>query len=124
MRPHVDTFLQRVAELFEVVVFTAGTRPYAKKILDSLDPNNELIQYVDRSHRITEILLLIQLLVSSIIYSHRLYRPACHNVGRTYVKNLEVLGRDLSTVALVDNSPRVFAYQVHSIEILLLVICH
>lgn len=45
-RPHLDHFLDEVSELFEVVVFTASHRAYADKLLDILDPDGRLFQYV------------------------------------------------------------------------------
>ena len=38
-RPHLAPFLQRCAELFEVVVFTASQKVYAEQLLNILDPS-------------------------------------------------------------------------------------
>ena len=38
-RPHLGAFLQRCAELFEVVVFTASQKVYAEQLLNILDPS-------------------------------------------------------------------------------------
>ncbi|CAI5466667.1 unnamed protein product [Closterium sp. Yama58-4] len=86
-RPHVETFLQKVAELFEVVVFTASQGIYADKLLDIIDPKTELVQ-------------------------HRIFRESCVYIEGNYVKDLSVLGRDLAKVVIVDNSPQAFGLQV------------
>lgn len=44
-RPHLHTFLQRMAELFEVVVFTASQRVYAEQLLNLVDPGRTLIRH-------------------------------------------------------------------------------
>jgi hypothetical protein len=41
-RPHLHTFMERVAELFEVVVFTASQRIYAEKLLNIIDPTRRV----------------------------------------------------------------------------------
>ena len=86
-RPHVMEFLTKVAKMFEVVVFTASAKVYAEQLLDILDPKKELIR-------------------------QRVYRDSCVYVEGNYLKDLRVLGRDLSQLAIVDNSPQAFGFQI------------
>ncbi|KAK4440119.1 CTD small phosphatase-like protein 2 [Sesamum alatum] len=88
-RPHLQTFLKRVAEMFEIVVFTASQSIYAKQLLDILDPDGTVI-------------------------SRRAYRESCIFSEGTYMKDLTVLGVDLAKVAIIDNSPQVFRLQVNN----------
>ncbi|KAJ7014181.1 hypothetical protein NC653_003709 [Populus alba x Populus x berolinensis] len=81
-RPHLHTFLERVAEMFEVVIFTASQSIYAAQLLDILDTDRKLI-------------------------SQRLYRESCIFSDGSYTKDLTVLGVDLAKVAIIDNSPQV-----------------
>lgn len=83
-RPHCDAFLRWAASAFEVIVFTASHQAYADVVLDVLDPTRTLI-------------------------AHRLYRESCVLSKGTFVKHLGVLGRDLATTLIVDNTPQAFA---------------
>ncbi|KAL6206804.1 hypothetical protein ACLB2K_024050 [Fragaria x ananassa] len=88
-RPHLQTFLERVAEMFEVVVFTASQSIYAEQLLDILDPYRKFI-------------------------SRRVYRESCIFTDGSYTKDLTVLGVDLAKVAIIDNTPQVFRLQVNN----------
>mmetsp|Transcript_44238 Transcript_44238/g.102197 ORF Transcript_44238/g.102197 Transcript_44238/m.102197 type:complete len:291 (+) Transcript_44238:98-970(+) len=84
-RPGVDFFLCRVAEVYEVVVYTASVAKYADPLLDKLDTHN--------------------------VVTHRLFREACTRYANGYVKDLSRLGRPLSDVIIIDNSPLCYALQ-------------
>ncbi|XWS19782.1 hypothetical protein CRYUN_Cryun31cG0046300 [Craigia yunnanensis] len=88
-RPHLQTFLEKVAEMFEVVIFTASQSIYAEQLLDILDPDRKLIY-------------------------RRVYRESCIFSDGSYTKDLTVLGVDLAKVAIIDNSPQVFRLQVNN----------
>ncbi|XP_061351793.1 uncharacterized protein LOC133296749 [Gastrolobium bilobum] len=88
-RPYLHTFLERVSEMFEVIIFTASQSIYAKQLLDILDPDGRFI-------------------------SRRVYRESCLFSDGNYTKDLTILGVDLAKVVIIDNSPQVFRLQVNN----------
>ncbi|KAI1609435.1 protein phosphatase [Exophiala viscosa] len=83
-RPGVDTFMKRVGELYEVVVFTASVSKYGDPLLDQLD-------------------------IHKVVH-HRLFRESCYNHQGNYVKDLSQVGRDLKETIIIDNSPTSYIF--------------
>lgn len=82
-RPFLQMFLDSVAQMFEIVIFTAAQSIYAGELLDILDPDRKII-------------------------SKRIYRESCVFSDGTYTKDLTILGVDLAKVVIIDNTPQVF----------------
>ena len=88
IRPFLKDCLERLADLYEIVVFTAGVKTYADPILDKLDPEKKF-------------------------FKKRLFRTDCIQVEEYYIKDLDIfLGRDKKDIVIVDNSIMSFAFDL------------
>ena len=88
LRPNVHEFLEGVSRAFrEVVVFTAATKPYADQVLKALDPDGRIV-------------------------SRRFYRDSCTALrDGSVAKDLRLLGVDLASIVLLDNTPSCYSLQ-------------
>ena len=73
-RPYLEFFLEAVAPLYEVILFTASQKVYADKLCEYIDPERKYIR-------------------------HKLFRDSCLCVQGNYVKDIDVLGRNLAQVS-------------------------
>ena len=85
-RPYLFVFLEAIAPLFEIAIFTASQSCYADQLMDAIDANGKLGRL-------------------------RLFREHCTEVNGARVKDLSLLGRSLDRIALVDNSPVTYLFQ-------------
>jgi carboxy-terminal domain RNA polymerase II polypeptide A small phosphatase len=84
-RPGVETFLKKMAEIYEIVIYTASLSKYADPLLDWLDPDG--------------------------LWSHRLFREHWTFYNGIFVKDLSRLDRSLKDTIIIDNSP--VSYLMH-----------
>ena len=78
LRPGAKSFLEEVCKYYEIIIFTSSPKKYADKILDKIDINGNII-------------------------SHRLYKNhVLYENGKT-IKNLNLIGRDLTKTIFIDN---------------------
>ena len=84
VRPGAREFLENVATIFEIVIFTASLSEYANPLLDFIDKNKKC--------------------------KFRLYREHCcsFNNGFTnsFTKDLKKLDRDMKNLIIIDNNPK------------------
>lgn len=80
VRPFAVKFLQQMAQHYEVVIFTAGTKDYADWALEHL-ANKAARHYID----------------------YRLYRDHTIQCMEVFIKDLSYLGRELDRTIIVDN---------------------
>ncbi|EGR33687.1 NLI interacting factor-like phosphatase family protein, putative [Ichthyophthirius multifiliis] len=91
IRPFCREVLKELSKSFEIIVFTASHSCYADKVLDYLDPNNDIIDY-------------------------RLFRESCIQTAEgVHIKDLRIFkNRDLKDIVLVDNAAYSFGYQIEN----------
>lgn len=78
-RPYVDFFLDRVAQWYNIIVYTAAREIYASKVLDYLDAGRNIL-------------------------NRRFYRPDCIDIWGLHAKFVSMCDEDLTNVLLLDDS--------------------
>ena len=86
LRPGLLEFLNKMKPLYELVLFSFGTKDYVDYILSFIEKKGKIFEYV-------------------------LYRQHATYEKGDYVKNLFLLGRDLKRIIIVDDIPHVFKLQ-------------
>ena len=87
LRPFLYNFLNLVKEYYEIITFTAATQRYADPILDAIE--------IKRGK----------------YFNFRLYRNHCSIVNNIIVKDISLIGRDISKIIIVDNMQQNFKLQ-------------
>ncbi len=87
MRPYLYNFLNSVKEYYEIIIFTASTQNYADSILDAIEE------------------------FKGQFFNYRLYRNHCSILDNDFVKDISLIGRDLSKTIIVDNMQQNFKLQ-------------
>lgn len=86
IRPYVKDFLRILSPLANIIIFTASAKNYADSIIDLIDPNHEFI-------------------------SARYYRDSCVLSQFGFIKDLNILKKNLKDILLIDNLSTSFLYQ-------------
>ena len=88
-RPYLFHFLNAVSEYYELIIFTAGLKEYAKIVLD-----------------------LIENRMGKKIFDYRLYREHTEpNDEGVFIKDLSKIGRNLQKMIIVDNTKENYELQ-------------
>ena len=85
IRPGAEEFIKELSEFYEIIIFTAALQNYADLIISGLDPDG--------------------------VVSDKLYRQHTINIGNSYIKDLDKLGRDIKKVIIIDNISDNFSKQ-------------
>ena len=95
IRPHWKDSLDKIKNIYNIIIFTASHRAYSDAVLNYLDPDNQYFKY-------------------------RLYRDSCvqyksDNIN-FYVKDLDIFKEkfDLKDIIIIDNSILSFAYHLNN----------
>jgi len=91
LRPHLQRFLEDMTKKFEILLFTAGSEPYAEKVWNLIDPNHVYI-------------------------TNALGCASCIKTEEGhYVKDLRIFAdRDPREIVLIDDRKYSFAYQPYN----------
>ena len=78
LRPGLIDFLRNLKEFYELIIFTSSLKEYADKIIDFIEKDEKY-------------------------FSYRLYRDNAVIINNMYYKDLNILGRDLKKIIIIDD---------------------
>ena len=81
-RPGVDEFLNKMSNLYEIVIFTASLSQYAIPLIEQLDKKK--------------------------VCNFKLFREHCSFINNGYTKDLKKLNRNMNDIIIVDNTPNCY----------------
>ena len=81
-RPGVDEFLEKMSNLYEIVIFTASLSQYAIPLIEQLDKKK--------------------------VCNFKLFREHCSFINNGYTKDLKKLNRNMNDIIIVDNTPNCY----------------
>ena len=87
LRPFLYNFLNLVKEYYEIIIFTAATKNYADPILDAIE------------------------IEKGKYFNFRLYRNHCSIINNVIIKDISLIGRNISKIIIVDNMQQNFKLQ-------------
>lgn len=86
VRPGTELFLQRLSKIYEIVIYTASLSKYADPLIDILD--SQPVKTID----------------------YRMFREHCTFYSGVFIKDMSILGRPMSELLIIDNSPTSYAF--------------
>ena len=78
-RPYLDKFLEEMSLIYDIIIFTASLADYSEPLLDIIDKKNVIKLRLNRSH--------------------------CRHYQNIYIKDLQIINRNLKDMIIVDNNP-------------------
>ena len=78
LRPWLTEFLSQIKPYYEIIAFSNGDKKYTDLIINSIDKNK-------------------------IFFDNKLYRDHCIIMNNDFVKDINILGKDITKVIIVDN---------------------
>ena len=87
IRPYLYNFLNLIKSYYEIVIFTTATSNYADPLIDNIE------------------------IQKGKYFDYRLYREHCTIRNNDIIKDISLIGRDLSKIIIVDNIQQNFKLQ-------------
>ena len=88
LRPGVFTFLEKVGEFYEIILFSEASEEYTLLMMEAFNNKNNK-KYFD----------------------HKLFRKHCIIIGQDFIKDLSRIGRPLDKTIIIDNLAQNFKMQ-------------
>ena len=87
LRPFLNEFLTEIKPYYEIIVFSNGDKKYTELILNAIDKNK-------------------------IFFDNKLYREHCTIINNDFVKDINIIGKDISKIIIVDNLIQNYRLQI------------